>query len=306
MNSTSSFNTSEYTDILLEFFLDYEYNDGDEFAQVLYATDSAYPTFTILKTWTASSYGLQKLNFSAAAGKDKVYLAFRYHGTNDSYMFIDDLRVIYNSTNNEYDDYMESYMYRSVNLSGFDKVNLSYEFWLDSESGFDSLYVLYYQESSWYFIDEHNGSSGGWKKSYVLIPTNATYIGFHFSSDSSASYYEGAYVDNVSLVGYNNINYIEGQIDIYNWNNTAGTTNWNISIDTTQYSDGQHDLTVRGKYGTNFSYDYRSFKIDNTIPNTFTPVATPGTWTTTQPVITFLTSDSASGVDYYRNYGSCN
>ena len=300
MNQTDSFNASEYSEIYLEFFLDYEYLNGNEYAQVLYANGTSYPTFTNLNTWTASINGTQWLNLSAAAGENKVYLAFRYHGTNDSYMYIDDVKVVSKPTPDEYEIYMDSHIYQEVDLTKYDMVNLSYNYWLDSESGYDGLYVIYYLGSSWYFIDGHSGNSGGWASSYALIPTSATRVGFHFYSDNSISSYEGAYIDNISLVGYINVSAMDVQVDNNGWASATGTLNWNCFIDTTQYSDGQHNLSARGTYGLNYSFDEITLNIDNTPPSTFTPIATPGTWTNnTQPVLTFSTTDATSGVDYY-------
>jgi len=77
---------------------------------------------------------------------------------------------------------------------------LSYYYWLDCESGYDWLYVTYF-DGSWHDTDAHTGNSGGWQYSSVSIPTSAVFVGFHFSSDSSVCDYEGAYIDLVRLTG---------------------------------------------------------------------------------------------------------
>jgi len=107
-----------------------------------------------------------------------------YGGTNDSVQ--------------KYDNYMDAYMYRTVSLSSYNSANLTYYYWLNSESCCDSLYVTYYSGSTWYFIDEHKGGSSSWTSSSVSIPTSATKVGFQFYSDSSVVY-EGAYLDNITL-----------------------------------------------------------------------------------------------------------
>ena len=104
-------------------------------------------------------------------------------------MYIDDVKVVSNSTPGEYENYMDSYIYQEVNLTKYDMVNLSYNYWLDSEVGFDSLYVIYNLGSSWYFIDGRSGNSGGWASSYAQIPTGATSVGFHFYSEGNDGYY---------------------------------------------------------------------------------------------------------------------
>jgi LEA14-like dessication related protein len=104
-----------------------------------------------------------------------------------------------NSDTHTYDDNMDAYMYRSVNLSGYGSATPSYWYWLDSQSGYDKLYVIYYEGGSWHFVDEHSGNSGGWQSSSVSIPISASYVGFHFHSDASIHAYEGAYVDDIVL-----------------------------------------------------------------------------------------------------------
>lgn len=107
-----------------------------------------------------------------------------------------------NSVVHEYDNYMDAYMYRAVTLSGYTSVRLFYRYWIKSESYYDYLAVMYYSEGSWYYIDHHDGNSGGWQYSWVLsIPTSATYVGFFFHSDGSF-HDEGAYIDQVILEGF--------------------------------------------------------------------------------------------------------
>jgi C1A family cysteine protease len=296
-----SFSAKGYSNVYLEFLLAYNHSDGDEYAQVLYSYGSKYPTFYNLKTWTNDTYGKQRLNLSAVAGLDNVYLGFRYHGTNDHYMFIDDIRVTTNTTSNEYDDGMVAYIYREVNLTKFDMVNLSYDYWLNSENKFDSLNVVYYSGGKWHHVDGHTGSSSGWKSSYVLIPNNATWVGLDFESDSLLSNYEGGYIDNINLTGYINLSTVEFQLDSGSWNSVNGTTSWNLMVNTSYISDGGHSLTVRAKYGANYSLDRLFIKSDNTLPNSFSPLTSPSTWTSNDsPILTFGTTDAASGVDKYE------
>jgi parallel beta-helix repeat protein len=95
---------------------------------------------------------------------------------------------------------MQDYMYYPVSLGGYSSVTLSYWYWLNCETGWDNLYVTYF-DGSWHDLDQHTGNSGGWQYSSVSIPTSATFVGLHFSSDSSVCNYEGAYVDQVTLIG---------------------------------------------------------------------------------------------------------
>ena len=296
-----SFSAKGYSKVYLEFLMAYKHSDGNEYAQVLYSYGSKFPTFYNLKTWTTDTYGKQRLDLSAVAGLDNVYLGFRYHGTNDHYMFIDDIRVTTNTTSNEYDNGMVAYIYKEVNLTKFDMVNLSYDFWLSSENNYDDLYVIYYSGVKWHHADKHTGSSSGWKSSYVMIPNNATWVGLDFESDSLQSNYEGAYIDNILLRGYINLSSVEFQMDTGTWNSVNGTASWSCMFNTSYYSDGGHNLTVRAKYGTNYSYARLFFKSDNTLPNSFIPHSSPAGWTSNnRPILTYGTIDAASGVDRYE------
>jgi len=119
--------------------------------------------------------------------------------------YIDDVQMTGTVTTSnlavhQYDNNMDAYMWASVSLGSYSSVTLSYDYWINSESGFDYLYVTYY-DGSWHNIDSHTGNSYGWQTSSVSIPTTATKVGFRFISDSSVNNYEGAYVDEIRLEG---------------------------------------------------------------------------------------------------------
>jgi len=103
----------------------------------------------------------------------------------------------------EYDNYMYSYMNRTVDLTGYEIAYLSYYYWLDSEEGYDYLKVGYYNstDSSWYWPKSYDGYIGEWVSDRLSIPATATSVGFLFDSDSIVTY-EGAYVDEVTLTAY--------------------------------------------------------------------------------------------------------
>jgi hypothetical protein len=298
---TTPFSTVGYSKLSLEFLLEFNASGTGDSAEVYYANKSTYPTFTMLKKWTNSTIGMQELDLSVAAGEAEVYLGFKYTGTKDYYMFVDDVVVTANETINGYDDSMSAYMYQKVSLTGYDHVNLTYDFWLDSEANTDNLSVIYYQNSNWYYMDEHNGSSTTWKESYAVIPTSATRVGFLFKSDASNSNYQGVFVDNVRLTGYINLSSVEVKINSGSWSSATGKEIWSYSLNTNSYSEGKNEIFARAKYGSYYSYDKNNFYIDNTPPNSFTPVATPSSWTSnTQPVITFSTTDALSGMDHFE------
>ncbi len=301
--TTEGFNASMYDHLSLEFLLAYNHSGVNDLGQVLYANRSSYPNFTALHTWTNDTYGKQKVNLSAAAGEDQVYLAFRYQGNNSNYMFVDDVIVTTKTAGNEYDNNMISYMDHSVNLSRFDHANLKYDHWLDSEPNSDNLSIVYRlgYTDPWRILAAYTGSSGGWKTANVLLPTNATELGFRFESDHNGSNYEGAYIDNIELTGFYNLTKVEIRVDSRPWTSVIGTNNWVHTINSAAYSDGLHKISVKATYGQLAVYDYAYVVFDNSPPETVTPTAEPPSWTTnTQPVITFEATDTASPIDYYE------
>lgn len=98
-----------------------------------------------------------------------------------------------------YDDDMEAFMVRDVDLSAYEVATLSYKYWLDCEYYFDRLYVGYF-DGSWQWVQNYTGSSSGWVSDSIEVPPTATQVGFRFYSDYSITD-EGAYIDDVILAG---------------------------------------------------------------------------------------------------------
>ena len=101
----------------------------------------------------------------------------------------------------EYDNYMQAYMYRDVNLSGCLAAALSYYYWLDCEDGWDYLYIGYY-DNGWTWVETHTGHDMSWVSESILVPPTATRVGFLFYSDFMIVSGEGAYIDDVVLTCY--------------------------------------------------------------------------------------------------------
>ena len=99
-----------------------------------------------------------------------------------------------------YDNDMEAFMARDVDLSAYDSATLSYKYYNDSEPGYDFLYVVYF-DGLWHALKSYSGSSGGWVSDSIGVPSTATQVGFLFHSDVSVTY-EGAYIDDVVLTGF--------------------------------------------------------------------------------------------------------
>ncbi|MGA2671012.1 MAG: C25 family cysteine peptidase [Dehalococcoidia bacterium] len=99
-----------------------------------------------------------------------------------------------------YDNYMEAFMVRDVDLSAYDSATLSYKYWLDCEYSYDHFDVVYF-DGLWHSVQSHTGNSSGWVSDSVEVPLTATQVGFLFYSDYSVTY-EGAYIDDVVLTGH--------------------------------------------------------------------------------------------------------
>lgn len=412
---TSGFDASSYASLTLQFYLDYNYWDGDEFARVLYSTSGSFPTFYELNTWVSDSEGTQIIDLSDAAGDSEVYLAFVYHATYDWYMRVDSVEVtgliqnrnthqydddmwayayrsidlssydfgtltynywldsedsydylyaIYysggswhyegdhtgnssgwqigtiaipssathfgfcftsdgsvhgyegayvddivitatysepNRDSRQYDDNMSAYMFRLVDLTGLDSPTISYNYWLDSEDGSDYLYLVYYDNGTWEFVDAHTGNSGGWQSSSFTIPNTSTAMGFFFESDSSAHSYEGAYLDDIALYDVDLLTGIYVRIDNGTWDLASGGVNWSYTWDTTSYSDGPHTIHVRSYFGSRYVERTRFVIVDNTPPvnpTGFSSSHSPGIWSNDNTIwIEWLGAiDTTSGV----------
>ncbi len=267
LQMSTGFDASSQSSLNLTFYLDYQHGDGDEYASVLYSTSANYPAFTGLRTWTSTTQGIQYIDLSVAAGDPSVHLAFLYHGTYDQYMQVDDVEVIGGIPNDMrrlYDNDMDAYMQQDVDLSGYDSATLAYNYWLDSEDGVDYVYVTYY-DGTWHYVDPHTGNSNGWMGSSLSIPTTATEIGFHFHSDTSGTG-EGAYLDEVILLGHGAIDQVYVKVDDSLWELADGTADWYYEWDTSSLLEGWHTIYARAYFGASFTEDSARVTVDYSLP----------------------------------------
>ncbi len=259
-------NASTFENLTLSFYVEYDWVDGDEHLKVLYADEATYPNWTVLDNYTSDTFGFQVYDLDAMDGEDRVYLGFEYHGTDDGYATIDD--VLLRGDKATYDPSMQADMYFTIgDMTGYDEMVLSYQHWIDSETGVDELASMYRTSSStaWHFLANHSGPDKAWTSVEVDVPTNASHIGFRFVSDV-ANVSEGAYVDQVSLVGRTIISTVEVSVDGGAWDKGVAGENWSYAWNTTSLDDGRHDLEVRVNYSG--AYDVAAFHLmsDNTPP----------------------------------------
>ena len=173
-------NTSNITNVTV-FFEDFE---GGAFASTWGVSDEDATSGN--DTWGVSTA-------RAFAGLASVWSA--QVGYNDE--LLDD-----NVNVSTYDNDQSSYVWRSVDLSNISndsEVVLEYWYWLDSESCCDYLYPMYFSGGSWNYPTSDSGTSNGWTFASVPVSKSATAVGFFFYTDYSVIY-EGAYLDNVTLV----------------------------------------------------------------------------------------------------------
>jgi hypothetical protein len=249
--------------------MDYEIQNAasNNFASVLYSTDGT--TFTYLKRWwapvggTCSFVGEQKVMLPQNAISSTLYFAFIFQGDYSGSMTVDDIDIW--NIGSKYKSDADSYAYCYVDVSDFDSVTMSFDYWADVEAGWDWFSPAYYVGSSW-FIPSSMGSTAGWVHSTLSIPIDATRIGFYFHSDSSVVMH-GVYVDNVQLVGLlNTMSPIEVFRDgLFQGIATGGGT-WNYTLDTTKVSDGPHNISASAVFGSSTISDTETTFVDNTAP----------------------------------------
>ena len=116
------------------------------------------------------------------------------YGFNDNECYCD------NTEYGEYDSGMETYLVRSVDLTGWATATLDFWYWMDTEPGYDYFYVAYFEAGEWNQVAKRDGNSGGWQQDSVDIPPTATEVGFYFYSDDY-TLATGVYVDDVTLSG---------------------------------------------------------------------------------------------------------
>ncbi len=261
--------TASATELCLTFWMDYNVNNAQagNFASVLYSTDGS--SFTYLKRWwapvgeTCSFVGEQKIMLPDNAISSTLYFAFIFQGDYSGSMTVDDIDIW--DIGAEYENHADSYVYHYIDVSDFDSATLSFDYWAELEVGCDWFSPAYYIDSAW-ITPYPQDRTVGWTHFTLAIPIAATRIGFYFHSDYSVIK-QGVYVDNVQLVGrIDPISQVEIFIDSVSQGYATGSDTWSYSWDTTQFSDGIHDILASAVFSTNSVNDTGSTFIDNTAP----------------------------------------
>ncbi|MFX1257358.1 MAG: hypothetical protein ACFFAN_05845 [Promethearchaeota archaeon] len=94
MKEEDHIDCSGYKSLELQFYLDYAFGNGPEYAQVMYKI-SSNSYWSSAQIWTAKDVqGTQILDLSSADGDPEVRIRFVYHGTFDLHMLVDDVLLI--------------------------------------------------------------------------------------------------------------------------------------------------------------------------------------------------------------------
>jgi hypothetical protein len=280
------YSLSAYSSATLNYYYWLNSESGYDYLYVRYYSGG---TWYYIDSRTGNSGGWQYSSVSIPT--TATYVGFYFYSdsiiANYEGAYIDDVslvgtRSVANSLQHKYDNYMDAYMYRATSLSAYSSATLNYYYWLNSESGFDYLRVMYYSGGTWYYIDSRTGNSGGWQYSSVSIPTTATYVGFYFYSDLSVAGYEGAYIDDIVLTG--TVATYSATINAY-CNTEAAYVSVPITKDgsptgyNTPYTftllTGTHTFTVPSKDGT--GHHFKQWSTGST--STTITVSSAGTYT---------------------------
>lgn len=180
--------------------------NGVDFLEVVYDTGSGWQ---VAVSYTGDSAGWQTATTTLPVATTR----FGFHFLSDSGgvlegVYVDDVSLsASHSEPNQglhiYDTQMNATMWRAVDLSPYATAFMEYRYWLDSFSPNDTLWAMYFSGGNWTYFDNHTGNSSGWQLSTVVIPVNATRVGFRFLS-GVVGHKEGAYIDNVRVVGHVN------------------------------------------------------------------------------------------------------
>jgi hypothetical protein len=154
-------------------------------------------------------------------------------------------------------------------------------------------------DGTWYWKVKTQDNDGDWgpNSSYYIVTIDATPPNAFTPTANPSSWTTNT----------------QPEITFSTTDTTSGIDHYEVKADSGSFSiqtspctlspqmDGTHIVTVRAyDLAGNYQEGTVNVYIDTTPPNTFTPTANPGSWTTnTQPVITFSTTDTPSGIDHY-------
>jgi hypothetical protein len=178
--------------------------NGFDWLDIVYNDSTQWQTIT---SFTGDSLGWQEA--TVAVPPQATAIGFMFVSDPGGVLegaYIDDVRLFAqhdepNQALHTYDISENATMTRNVTVAQYATATLEFRYWLDTDSASDTLSAMYLAGGSWTYASPRSGSSGGWQFASVPIPLNTTAIGFRFLTDGTG-HREGAYLDNVSVVGH--------------------------------------------------------------------------------------------------------
>ncbi len=112
-----------------------------------------------------------------------------------------------NSAAHEYDDNMQADLSLNLSVDGYTSLFLSFYYYVRTENGGgDWLQAAYTAGGVTTIIFQHGGSSGNaWQPANLSVPVNIDHLLFRFHSDTANHGFEGAYVDDIILTGFEDV-----------------------------------------------------------------------------------------------------
>jgi hypothetical protein len=163
-----------------------------------------YHSVSIPAQYLTSDFGIGFLFYSD--------YSYTYEGA-----YVDDVSLTATITSSnwvlhQYDDDMEAYMQKQIDLTGYTSASLTYDYWLDVEDGYDYLKVQTSTDgSNWnnekVYSEGYDSKDGDpyartWYYDSVDLSAytgSSVYIRFLFDSDGSVHDREGAYLDDIKV-----------------------------------------------------------------------------------------------------------
>jgi len=270
-----SVDTSSAGELYLNFWMNYTVTSAlsGQRARVLYSTDGS--TFYTMKEWAAptgssvSIIGDQSIEFPDAAKVSTMYFAFIFEGDYNGAWTIDDIELLDLDFN--YTDDMEAFTCRPVDLLGYDSVEMTFDYYMETELDFDEFGPAYHTPSGWSVPLTFTGDQLTWTTYTVSIPTDADYVGFYFESDFMVIDH-GVWVDNVQLIGRCDLATVNIKIDSTILGPATGVASWSRNWDTSGVADGIHTVMAYGSVGDLELSASLTTSVDNNNPTISTPV----------------------------------
>ncbi len=162
-------------------------NAGEWFSYMFDDFEGAFPNYWILEgspTWGVTDYRAADGNFSAwCAGSD--YSPAEGYVNNMNAWMIDG----------------------PFDMTATKNAEFYFDYWIDTEPDFDSLFIGFSTDGESFSGNVYSGDSEGWVYDELInlveyAGEENLYVAINFLSDNIISDYEGAYVDNAELDGY--------------------------------------------------------------------------------------------------------